>query len=105
MKKIRKQFIAFGKTRNKPSQVDSDDNGRYYTYDDLYRGSLAIASYLRKLGVRKGDVVGVCCLNFIEIPALMIATALNGAIYSPFNPSYTECLFFEILNLKKNFVD
>jgi len=79
--------------------VDSDDNGRYYTYDDLYRGSLAIASYLRKLGVRKGDVVGVCCLNFIEIPALMIATALNGAIYSPFNPSYTESEYVKLFGI------
>ena len=83
---------TYYKTKHKLSQVDSDDNGRYYTYNDLYRGSLAIADHLRKLGVKKGDVVGACCLNFIEIPALIIATALNGAIYSPFNPSYTECL-------------
>ena len=74
-------------------QVDSDDNGRYYTYNDLYKGSLAIANYLKSLGVNKGDVVGVCCVNFIEIPALMIGVALSGAIYSPFNPTYTETIF------------
>jgi len=79
--------------------VDSDDNGRYYTYNDLYKGSLAIANYLKSLGVNKGDVVGVCCVNFIEIPALMIGVALSGAIYSPFNPTYTEMEYIKLFGI------
>ena len=59
----------------------------------MYKWSIAVANYLKTVGVTKGDVVGVCCVNFIEIPALMIGVALSGAIYSPFNPTYTETIF------------
>jgi len=87
--------------------VDADDDadvGRHYTYADLERITRHLAAALHSsssCGLASGDVVGVCALNHLELPALMFATACCGAVYSPINPAYTGAEIVKLFQISK----
>lgn len=60
--------------------------GKEITYKELYRQALLFANALKKLGVKKGDVIAChlpTCIQNIEVYYGIIMT---GAIFSPVNP-------------------
>ena len=58
------------------------DEGRSYTYLELYREVNALAAGLRDLGVEEGDVVTIYLPMVPELPAAMLACARLGAIHN-----------------------
>ncbi len=59
-----------------------NERPRYYTYYQLYREVNKLANALKKLGVRKGDVVGIYLPMIPEVIISMLACARIGAIHS-----------------------
>lgn len=65
---------------------DYDEKIRY-SYGDLERRSNSLGNYLRnKLKIKRGDRVGFCCRNRIELFDAYYATAKIGAILVTYNP-------------------
>jgi fatty-acyl-CoA synthase len=63
-------------------------SGRRFTYAELYGWASRVAGGLRRLGVEKGDRVGIWSPNCAEWVALQYGTALAGAILVNINPAY-----------------
>ncbi|MGC8962129.1 MAG: AMP-binding protein, partial [Candidatus Bathyarchaeia archaeon] len=59
-----------------------DEPNRILTYYDLYREVNKFANVLKKLGVRKGDRVGIYLPMIPEVHIAMLACARIGAIHS-----------------------
>nr|CAB3219785.1 4-coumarate--CoA ligase 1-like [Phallusia mammillata] len=74
---------------NEIALISADDNGKAYTYSELYESVLRCAGALFNLGVKKGDVVAVALGNRAEFPIIVLATAACGAILTTCNPNYT----------------
>ena len=62
--------------------------GRRWTYARLHHDVLALAHGLIRLGIDKGDRVGIWAPNCPEWTVLQYATAEIGAILVPINPAY-----------------
>ncbi|HBE72311.1 MAG TPA: hypothetical protein DDW52_29605, partial [Planctomycetaceae bacterium] len=58
------------------------------TYAELDQRSEAVANYLFSLGVRNGDLVGLCCDRYIDTPVLLLGILKCGAGYVPLDPEY-----------------
>lgn len=61
--------------------------GRWHTNVDMNRKANRLGNALKKLGVQKGDRVGVQLLNGTELIQTFFATFKIGAILVPINPS------------------
>ncbi len=76
--------------QNYPEKVAIHFLGKDVTYRELYESSLKFASYLRNLGIQKGDRVAImlpnCPQNVIGYYGILYA----GAIVVQTNPLYTE---------------
>ena len=62
--------------------------GVRWTYADLLRRSEDLAISLRKLGLEKGDRVGIWSANVSEWVLAQFGTALAGLILVNINPAY-----------------
>ena len=62
--------------------------GRRWTYARLHHDVLALAHGLIRLGIDKGDRVGIWAPSCPEWTVLQYATAEIGAILVPINPAY-----------------
>ena len=62
--------------------------GRRWTYAELHHDVLALAHGLLRLGIEKGDRVGILAPNCPEWTILQYAAAEIGAILVPINPAY-----------------
>ena len=62
--------------------------GRRWTYAELHRDVLALAHGLLRLGIDKGDRVGIWAPTRPEWTLMQFATAEIGAILVPINPAY-----------------
>ncbi|MFB4162430.1 class I adenylate-forming enzyme family protein [Alteribacillus sp. JSM 102045] len=58
------------------------------TYNELLKLSERAANGLQKLGIKKGDRVGVCLPNWHETAVIFFAASKLGAVVVPFNPVY-----------------
>ena len=63
-------------------------SGRRWTYDELHADVVALAHGLLRLGIEKGDRVGIWAPNCPEWTMLQYATAEIGAILVTLNPAY-----------------
>ncbi len=57
-------------------------------WEELYQKTAAVASALRRLGVKKGDRVGAYINNIPEAVIAMLATASIGAVWSCCSPDF-----------------
>ena len=71
----------------RPALVTRHQNVRW-TYADLLRRSEDLAVGLRKLGLEKGDRVGIWSANVSEWVLAQFGTALAGIILVNINPAY-----------------
>ena len=60
------------------------------TYEELWRSARGLAAGFKRLGVGKGDRVGLCLPNGSELVIGYYATWLLGAIVVPVNPALVE---------------
>ncbi|MET7638033.1 MupA/Atu3671 family FMN-dependent luciferase-like monooxygenase [Streptomyces sp. NPDC005438] len=58
------------------------------TYAELDRHANQVANRLRALGVRGGDLVGVCLSRSAEMPAGLLGVLKSGAAFVPLDPEY-----------------
>lgn len=66
------------------------DTGVHYTYGDLRSRSARIAAYLtKKLGLKKGDRMGICACNREEFFDLFFAAYKTGIILTTYNGRLT----------------
>nr|XP_026691236.1 4-coumarate--CoA ligase 1-like [Ciona intestinalis] len=63
--------------------------GQSFTFNQVCDLSIKFASVLNKRGLRRQEVVAVCCSNCIEYPILVLGAAANNAISTTCNPHYT----------------
>ena len=73
---------------DKPAFIDGP-SGRTLTYAEWYRSVGIAASGLRRLGVTKGDVVGICSPNVPEFTVVFHAMTLLGAVPTLASPLST----------------
>lgn len=55
------------------------------TYAQLHERSSAIANHLTRLGVKRGDIVGLLAKNSVEVFEIWFAAAKLGCAFAPFN--------------------
>jgi long-chain acyl-CoA synthetase len=81
----------------RPAVIDGD-SGVTLTYAELERRASAAAHALVRLGVRKGDRVGIYLRNQPEFIVAFMANAKLGAISVPFNIMFKRAEIAYILN-------
>ncbi|XP_060076476.1 probable 4-coumarate--CoA ligase 1 [Ylistrum balloti] len=80
------KFKMFG---NRLALIDNE-TGKSYTYMQLRDAVIKVASALRRLGYRKGDVLCMCSTNNTEYAILILACVTSGIILTTTNPVYTS---------------
>ena len=73
-----------------PNNVAVHFMGKELTYKELYESAMKFASYLRSLGVEKGDRVAVMLPNCPQAVIAYYGTLYAGGIVVQTNPLYTE---------------
>ena len=68
------------------------------TYNDLYIEVNKLANALKKLGVKKGDRVGIYLPMILELPIAMLACAKIGAIHSVVFSGFSAIAFRDRVN-------
>ena len=63
-------------------QGEPDEEVKIYTYQQLHYQVCKFANVLKKLGVKKGDIVSIYLPMIPELPIAMLACARIGAIHS-----------------------
>lgn len=58
------------------------------TYDELNQQANRVARYLRKMGIRKGDYVGLCVERSLDTVVGILAILKSGGAYIPLDPNY-----------------
>ena len=69
-----------------------------WTYNDLYIEVNKLANGLKKLGVKKGDRVGIYLPMIVELPIAMLACAKIGAIHSVVFSGFSAMAFRDRVN-------
>jgi len=59
--------------------------GRRIRFEDVYKDVTRIATSLSKLGIKKGDIIGVAEWNNLRFVELLYAAAMKGAVIYPVN--------------------
>ncbi|HEO3686079.1 TPA: amino acid adenylation domain-containing protein, partial [Streptococcus agalactiae] len=67
-------------------------------YEELHCLSDGLALKLRKIGVKKGDFVGICQKRDIEMIVSLMAVIKLGAVYVPVDPNYPDERKLYIIN-------
>ncbi|KWT63937.1 non-ribosomal peptide synthetase [Streptomyces albus subsp. albus] len=73
--------------RQTPRAVAVEAGGHRVTYEELWRQATAWSAHLRTLGVRAGDLVGVCLPTGPELVAAVLGIVGIGAAYVPADPA------------------
>ena len=68
------------------------------TYNDLYIEVNKLANALRKIGVKKGDRIGIYMPMILELPIAMLACAKIGAIHSVVFSGFSSLAFRDRVN-------
>ncbi|XP_014364060.2 4-coumarate--CoA ligase 1 [Papilio machaon] len=71
------------------------------TYKEMVQAAVNLAVSLVRLGVKKGDVIGVCTENRLENWSIVMAVASTGAIVTPISIGYVKDELKHILNISK----
>ncbi|XP_048002063.1 4-coumarate--CoA ligase 1-like isoform X2 [Leguminivora glycinivorella] len=71
------------------------------TLGQLAQHSMNLAVSLTHMGIRKGDVIGLCSENRIEFWSSVIGTVLSGAALTAINMNYTKGEITHVLSISK----
>lgn len=87
---VGKIFFEALKKRNKDEAILFDgETGEKLTYGDILKQTIQCARFFEKLDIKQGDVVSSSLENNHRVCVLIIACWYIGAVYHPWNPSYT----------------
>ncbi|XP_055903336.1 uncharacterized protein LOC129939373 [Eupeodes corollae] len=75
--------------------------GNQYTRKYIHDRIIRLAYILQKLGVKDGDVIGICGENSIDYAVVLYAAFALGATAAPFNATYSERELEHATNLSK----
>jgi len=86
--------------KNKVAFIFEGEPGdvRKFTYNDVYIEVNKLANSLRKLGIKKGDRVGIYMPMLPELPIAMLACAKIGAIHSVVFSGFSSLAFRDRIN-------
>ncbi|XP_068622255.1 luciferin 4-monooxygenase-like [Battus philenor] len=76
-------------------------NDDVMTYKDIAQAAMNIAVSLTKIGVKKGDVVGVCSENRLENWPTLNGIVCTGAVLTPISISYVKDELRHVMNISK----
>jgi len=82
-----------------------DTTGQELTGAQLAQQSARIAQAFKRLGLRRGDVVGISANNSTYLTSVIIAALLRGIPINPLHPEFTEgevqnsCTYFSMLTI------
>ncbi len=85
---IGENFDRIAATYGRHDALIDRAGGRRWTYAQLHADVTALAHGLLRIGIDKGDRVGIWAPNCAEWTLLQYATAAIGAILVPINPAY-----------------
>ncbi|XP_068621822.1 luciferin 4-monooxygenase-like [Battus philenor] len=71
------------------------------TYDGILQASMNVAVSLVKIGVKKGDVVGICAEKISEFWPTVIGIACAGAIMTPYSYEFIKDELKHVMDLSK----
>ncbi|CAK1593307.1 unnamed protein product [Parnassius mnemosyne] len=71
------------------------------TYDEMVQISMNVAVSLVRIGVKKGDVIGICAESRLENWCTVIGIACTGAVMTPFNIGYVKDELKHVMNISK----
>ncbi|SEK07342.1 amino acid adenylation domain-containing protein, partial [Micromonospora phaseoli] len=74
--------------RQRPDHVAVLDGETRLTYAQLLAAADAVAATLRRDGIGRGDMVGVCCRRSADLVVGMLGALRAGAAYVPLDPDY-----------------
>jgi amino acid adenylation domain-containing protein len=83
---VHREFEAAA--RRTPDAVAVTGGAGSLTYAELDAGANRLAARLRREGVRRGDLVGVCLERSIDAIVAQLAVLKAGAAYVPLDPAY-----------------
>lgn len=91
---------AKGKNKDKIAYYFEGEPGdsKELTYHDLYVEVNKLANAMKKLGIQKGDRVGIYMPMIAELPIAMLATAKLGAIHSVVFSGFSAQAFRDRVN-------
>jgi len=91
---------AKGKNKNKVAFYFEGEPGdtKELTYHELYVEVNKLANAMKKLGIKKGDRVGIYMPMIAELPIAMLATAKLGAIHSVVFSGFSAQAFRDRVN-------
>jgi len=86
--------------KNKVAFIFEGEPGdvKKYTYNDLYIEVNKLANAMKKLGIKKGDRVGIYMPMIPELPIAMLACAKIGAIHSVVFSGFSSLAFRDRVN-------
>ena len=97
-------FDHFNSYQNQIALVDGV-TGHQVSYAQLLDKTSRLSSNLRRMGLQKGDVVGLCLPNSVDYPSLFLGTLAAGGIISTCNPIYSpQELSYQFHNSKAKYV-
>ncbi|MBY0099432.1 AMP-binding protein [Mesobacillus maritimus] len=76
--------------RSNPQRTAVDDGSVSYSYEELYKKTIQLASYLKSIGIKKGDVISFQVPNWSETLVIHFASAFLGAVCNPIIPIYRK---------------
>jgi acyl-CoA synthetase (AMP-forming)/AMP-acid ligase II len=81
--------LGWGRGQTRQAALVDGVSGRAVTYGELREHVRRTAAGLAAIGIRKGDVVGLCAPNSPEFAIALHAAARLGATVTPANPANT----------------
>src|ERR1035438_2465903 len=77
-----------GQVARTPDAVAVECDGEVISYAELNARSNRLAHYLRRLGGKPDDRVGICVERSVDLVVGVLATLKAGGAYVPLDPSY-----------------
>ncbi|KAL6256353.1 hypothetical protein P5V15_012470 [Pogonomyrmex californicus] len=73
--------------KSKPDCIGQIDavTGKQHTYADMSERSIKCALWLKKQGIKSGDIIGLCCDNDMDGIIALLGTMYIGAISNPWD--------------------
>lgn len=73
-----------------PTKAAIHFNGKEMTFNEIYESALKLANYLKGLGIKKGDRVGIMLPNTPQSFICFFGVMFAGGVVVQTNPMYTE---------------